>query len=149
MHRVFKESTGQLKRSCLQLVDTKKQEIKDDTEERHDVLSFLIRSGTFSDDEMANQLLTYLAAGLVSLLPFSVRYIVCPPPRTRSLAKVGANYEIIATIRPLSLLHGRATLWPLISRSSKDSEPRCSRTFHHPNLAARQTIIMAIRKRHL
>ncbi|RYP62765.1 hypothetical protein DL770_009537 [Monosporascus sp. CRB-9-2] len=62
VHRVFKETTAQLKRSCLQLVRDRQRTIKDGSE-HFDILSLLIKSDAFSDDEMADQLLTYLAAG--------------------------------------------------------------------------------------
>lgn len=62
MTRVFKETSTNLKEACLQLARNKRLAIKQGGE-HVDVLSLLIGLDVFSDDELADQLLTYLAAG--------------------------------------------------------------------------------------
>lgn len=77
-NRVFREGTEALMRICRQLIREKREAIEGREKESEnedekvdgakgsknvDLLSLLIKSGEFSDDEMANQLLTYLVAG--------------------------------------------------------------------------------------
>ncbi|ORY07940.1 cytochrome P450 [Clohesyomyces aquaticus] len=56
-------TTGSLKRICTEFVQEKKARMKTESEEQIDILSILLRSNTFSDQGMVDQLLTFLAAG--------------------------------------------------------------------------------------
>lgn len=61
-----KVTTGNLKRICQEFVAEKKVKIKGLHIERpqdRDILSIMIRSNNFSDDNLVDQLLTFLAAG--------------------------------------------------------------------------------------
>jgi cytochrome P450 len=56
--------TGNLHRICNQLVREKREMIKTSSDSEHvDILSVLIRSNNFSDQQLVDQLLTFLAAG--------------------------------------------------------------------------------------
>jgi cytochrome P450 len=48
---------------CMKLVRDKKQWIKSGGDEHKDILSLCIRSGNFSDEQLVDQLLTFIAAG--------------------------------------------------------------------------------------
>jgi cytochrome P450 len=62
-------TTGVIKRCTRQLVQDKKELIKNGSENQVDILSILVKSNDFADDMLAQQLLTFLAAGYV---PFPV-----------------------------------------------------------------------------
>lgn len=62
-NRVFRERTQSMHRICHELVQTKRREMDDGVGEHFDILSQLIKTGEFTDDDLANQLLTYLVAG--------------------------------------------------------------------------------------
>ena len=56
--------TGVLKNYCLELVADRKNELKTSkAEDRKDIITELIRSNDFKDSELADQMLTFLAAG--------------------------------------------------------------------------------------
>ena len=59
----LKANTGKLRKYCLDLIKEKKQTIKAQGEEDVDILSLLMKSNNFSDDNLVDQLLTFLAAG--------------------------------------------------------------------------------------
>jgi cytochrome P450 len=56
-------TTTNLKKICRQFVQEKKERMKVESESHLDILSILIRSNSFSDDDLVDQLLTFLAAG--------------------------------------------------------------------------------------
>lgn len=58
-----KVTTSNLKRICKEFVAEKKAKLKVESKESVDILSIMIRSNNFSDDGLADQLLTFLAAG--------------------------------------------------------------------------------------
>lgn len=55
--------TTNLNNICLQLVRDKKALLKTEAEDHKDILSLLLRSNNFSDEQLVDQLLTFLAAG--------------------------------------------------------------------------------------
>jgi cytochrome P450 len=59
----FRITTGNLVRICNQLVRDKKEALKTSNEQGLDILSVLIRSNNFSDQQLVDQMLTFLAAG--------------------------------------------------------------------------------------
>lgn len=64
LNEVFERCTSSLSSICEDLVRQKRQALKSGSKEDHfDILSVLIRSDNFSDRELADQLLTFLAAG--------------------------------------------------------------------------------------
>jgi cytochrome P450 len=56
-------TTSNLKRICTDFVVQKKSNMKLASEESRDILSIMIRSNDFSDENLVDQLLTFLAAG--------------------------------------------------------------------------------------
>jgi cytochrome P450 len=56
-------TTSNLKRICTDFVLEKKTRMKTETEESLDILSIMMRSQSFSDQGLVDQLLTFLAAG--------------------------------------------------------------------------------------
>ncbi|PMD41152.1 cytochrome P450 monooxygenase-like protein [Hyaloscypha variabilis F] len=62
-NKVLRETTGKLKYFCLQTVRDKREKAKTKGEGGNDILSLLIESNNFSDDELVDQMLTFLAAG--------------------------------------------------------------------------------------
>jgi cytochrome P450 len=63
MNAVFKETTGTLNRICMETTQERRRTIKEGGDDHVDILSQLIQSGLFSDKELVDQLLTFLAAG--------------------------------------------------------------------------------------
>ncbi|KAI1379648.1 cytochrome P450 [Hypoxylon crocopeplum] len=63
MNQVFERTGSTLREICSQLVRDKREAIRKDEGENVDILSLLIRSENFSDSDLCDQLLTYLAAG--------------------------------------------------------------------------------------
>lgn len=70
--RIREASDGRyrLRPLCRKLVEIKRKDLETESEKRVDILSVLIRSGQFSDDGLVDQLLTFLAAGYVTLTVF-------------------------------------------------------------------------------
>ncbi len=58
-----KITTTNLRRICKEFVIEKKSRMKKESEAHRDILSIMIQSNNFSDDNLADQLLTFLAAG--------------------------------------------------------------------------------------
>ncbi|KAJ4381079.1 hypothetical protein N0V86_003426 [Didymella sp. IMI 355093] len=56
-------TTGNLKRICTDFVVDRKSKMKHESQESQDILSIMIRSNNFSDTELVDQLLTFMAAG--------------------------------------------------------------------------------------
>ncbi|KAF1938889.1 cytochrome P450 [Clathrospora elynae] len=66
LNRMVKITTGNLKRICTEFVADRKAKMKNEdaeSEESCDILSIMIRSNDFSDENLVDQLLTFLAAG--------------------------------------------------------------------------------------
>ncbi|KAF1360061.1 cytochrome P450 [Lizonia empirigonia] len=58
-----KITTGNLKRICTDFVVDRKSKMKHESQESRDILSIMIRSNNFSDENLVDQLLTFMAAG--------------------------------------------------------------------------------------
>lgn len=58
-----KITTGNLKRICTDFVVDRKSKMKHEGQESRDILSIMIRSDNFSDENLVDQLLTFMAAG--------------------------------------------------------------------------------------
>jgi len=69
MNEVFARVAGSLRNNCRQMVRDKREAMKNG-QQHFDILSLLIQSNDFSDDELVDQLLTFLAAGYVSVRAF-------------------------------------------------------------------------------
>lgn len=82
LNQRVKITTSNLKRICNEFVAERKEKMKyevaSEKEESRDILSIMIRSNNFSDQNLADQLLTFLAAGYVPLLFF---FLSCFLPR--------------------------------------------------------------------
>ncbi|KAI1810819.1 cytochrome P450 [Poronia punctata] len=63
MNGLFKYLTSTLSQLCMPLLQEKKDAIIKSKDDHFDVLSLLIKSGNFSDEQLKDQLLTFLAAG--------------------------------------------------------------------------------------
>jgi len=63
MNERLRVTTGNLNRITSQLVRDKREAIKANADENFDILSVLIKSDDFSDQELVDQMLTFLAAG--------------------------------------------------------------------------------------
>jgi cytochrome P450 len=62
-NKVLRKTTGNLRRFCLALVRDRRANFKAHGEFSNDILSLLISSNNFSDEELVDQMLTFLAAG--------------------------------------------------------------------------------------
>ncbi|OCL12342.1 cytochrome P450 [Glonium stellatum] len=74
-----------VKRTCYELVKNKKEKIEKGERIDVDILSVALESGGFSDDELVNQLMTFLAAGhetTASALQWAT-YLLCRHPNAQ------------------------------------------------------------------
>jgi len=62
-NKVLRKTTGNLRRFCIALVRDRRANFKAHGEFSNDILSLLISSNNFSDEELVDQMLTFLAAG--------------------------------------------------------------------------------------
>lgn len=62
-NRKMDHATSNLRRLTKQMLAEKKTELKDGGGEQKDIVATLMRGGHFTDDELTDQLLTFLAAG--------------------------------------------------------------------------------------
>ncbi|KAF1976840.1 cytochrome P450 [Bimuria novae-zelandiae CBS 107.79] len=91
----FKEAIRTIKRVSASLVRSKRAKLEKGDRTDVDILSVAIESGGFSDDDMVNQLMTFLAAGhetTASSLTWAV-YLLCkhPDAQTRLREELRAN----------------------------------------------------------
>jgi cytochrome P450 len=63
VNKEVKDTTGNLSKICTDFVVDKKSGMKHESRESVDILSIMIRSNNFSDQNLVDQLLTFLAAG--------------------------------------------------------------------------------------
>ncbi|KAL9069642.1 MAG: hypothetical protein Q9157_006096 [Trypethelium eluteriae] len=59
----IREANTTIKRTCLSLVQDKRKRLEKGARTDYDILSVAIESGGFSDEDLVNQLMTFLAAG--------------------------------------------------------------------------------------
>ena len=59
----FDRITNGLNQTCMPMIQSKKRAILEKEDDHIDILSLLIKSNNFSDSELKDQLLTFLAAG--------------------------------------------------------------------------------------
>ncbi|KAK8241319.1 cytochrome P450 [Phyllosticta capitalensis] len=57
------DAANTIKRICYDLIDQKKQKMEKGEQVDTDIISVAIRSGGFSDEDLVNQMMTFLAAG--------------------------------------------------------------------------------------
>lgn len=63
MNDTFRHLTGSLDNICRPMIKEKREAIQEKGDDHFDVLSLLIKSDNFTDTELKDQLLTFLAAG--------------------------------------------------------------------------------------
>ncbi|KAG9258421.1 cytochrome P450 [Emericellopsis atlantica] len=63
MNGIFDQLTGSLNDICMPMIREKRQAIEEKGDDHFDILSLLIKSNNFTDVELKDQLLTFLAAG--------------------------------------------------------------------------------------
>lgn len=106
--REASEGRYQLRPLCRRLIDIKRRDMATESEKHIDILSVLMRPGNLSDDELVNQLLTFLAAGYVVPTRISERYLLT---------------NVSATRLPRALLRGPHGYLRLILPFKKDCAP--------------------------
>jgi cytochrome P450 len=80
LHKEVDDETGYLRSVCHEIVREKRVALetqKVDTQELEaDILGTIMLRGEFSDDELVDQMLTFLAAGVCPLFPFFFLYML-------------------------------------------------------------------------
>ena len=66
----MKRSADLIRSFCRSSINTKRQKPKNDSEGELDILTVAMNSGVFSDEELVDQMMTFLAAGM-RLLSFA------------------------------------------------------------------------------
>jgi cytochrome P450 len=88
--------TGNLKTICARLVAEKREAVKKESEGHFDILSVLLKSNNFSDQELVDQMLTFLAAGhetTSSAFTWATYLLaVHPDIQTRLRAEIAENF---------------------------------------------------------
>lgn len=82
MNSLFKHLTTTLGNICMPILQEKKSAIVNLKDDHFDILSLLIKSGNFTDLQLRDQLLTFLAAGYVA--PIAATHSIFPDPILRS-----------------------------------------------------------------
>lgn len=59
----MREAAATIKQTCLRLIQEKRRRLEKGEQTDYDILSVALESGGFSDDDLVNQLMTFLAAG--------------------------------------------------------------------------------------
>ncbi|KAF4549281.1 Cytochrome P450-like protein 36 [Elsinoe fawcettii] len=116
MNEVFRNNTSSLRRITQELVRDKRQVMKTGGDKHFDILSLLINSGDFSDDDLSDQLLTFLAAGhetTSSALTWTIFLLSTHPEiQVRLREEVKAAFtssehsDLATTLERLPLLNG-------------------------------------------
>lgn len=130
-------TTTALNRICKQLVLDKKQAVKLGGEEGLDILSVLIKSNNFSDQQLVDQMLTFLAAGheTTSSAFTWVTYLLAAHPdiQTRLREEIrqalpsnpGPEVDLAAILESLPLLNGVCNetlrLYPTVPVTIRDT----------------------------
>ncbi|PNS15932.1 Cytochrome P450 52A13 [Sphaceloma murrayae] len=119
MNKVFKDSTTSLRQITRELVRDKREIMKAGADEHFDILSLLINSGDFSDDDLSDQLLTFLAAGhetTSSAFTWTVFLLATYPDiqrrvrnEVRSVVSDDLSFDLASTLERLPLLNGIAS----------------------------------------
>lgn len=66
INQVMQRVKGSIMSTCSTMLREKRDSIKKNEADHIDILSLLIKSENFSDSELTDQLMTFLAAGYVS-----------------------------------------------------------------------------------
>ncbi|KAI9827286.1 MAG: hypothetical protein M1832_005424 [Thelocarpon impressellum] len=95
-----------IRKNCHELIEEKKRKLAEKQESDVDILSVAIRSGGFSDTNLVDQMMTFLAAGhetTSSALTWA-SYLLCLHPDTqrRLRAEIRENLQSPADERPMS-----------------------------------------------
>jgi cytochrome P450 len=98
----FKEAIRTIKRVSADLVRSKRAKLEKDGRTDVDILSVAIESGGFTDDDMVNQLMTFLAAGhetTATSLTWAV-YLLCKHPAEQKRLREEVRTNIPAITDP-------------------------------------------------
>ncbi len=88
-------SSGIIRKHCLELINLKKQKI-DAEDDSKDILGVALRSGTFSEEQLVDQLMTFLVAGhetTASALTW-VTYLLAKNPKVQATLRA----EIVSAL---------------------------------------------------
>ncbi|KAF7195153.1 Cytochrome P450 monooxygenase, partial [Pseudocercospora fuligena] len=124
MNTWMRDISASLAKSCLELVRSKKEKLRNGgTRDHNDILSLLVSENIFTDEQLADQLLTFLAAGqdTTSSAFTWVSYLLAKHPNIQTALRQElhnnlslpdrvegsvVNTELYSTIEKLPLLHG-------------------------------------------
>jgi cytochrome P450 len=102
------EAAKLIRQICHDLIQIKKEKLKKKELTDVDILSVALESGGFSDDNLVDQLMTFLAAGhetTASALTWAI-YLIClhPAVQTRLRTEVHANLPSASSGKPVTSL---------------------------------------------
>jgi cytochrome P450 len=119
MNSLFKYLTTTLAQLCMPMLKEKKDAISNAKDDHFDILSLLIKSGNFSDPQLRDQLLTFLAAGhetTSSALSWACYLLAKHPELQRTLREEIhhalpedmdiKSVDLASTLEPLPYLNG-------------------------------------------
>ena len=78
----IREAAATIKQTCLRLIQDKRRRLEKGEQNDYDILSVALESGGFSDNDLVNQLMTFLAAGhetTATAMTWTV-YMLCQNP---------------------------------------------------------------------
>jgi cytochrome P450 len=108
MNNEVEEAAKLIRQTCHDLIRMKKEKLEKKELTDVDILSVALESGGFSDDNLVDQLMTFLAAGhetTASALTWAI-YLMClhPAVQTRLRAEINASLPSISSDKPVTSL---------------------------------------------
>ena len=61
----MKRSSNFIRSFCQSSIEAKRRKPENEIEDEHDILAVAMESGAFSDEDLINQMMTFLAAGML------------------------------------------------------------------------------------
>ncbi|KAF2452826.1 cytochrome P450 monooxygenase [Lineolata rhizophorae] len=96
----FRRAITLIRKTCRDLIVSKKAQLEKGGEEQYDILSVALQSGSFSDDNLVDQMMTFLAAGhetTASAMAWAM-YHFCQHPEVQARLRS----EVRANLPPIS-----------------------------------------------
>ena len=118
-----------IRRVCFDLISEKKEKMREGKATGKDILSVAIESGGFSDEDLVNQLMTFLAAGHETTASAMIwaAYLLCKHPdmQARLREEVRTNLPALTSDEPLTAAHFEKTpyLWAFCNEALRFDPP--------------------------
>ncbi|KAF2970987.1 hypothetical protein GQX73_g2546 [Xylaria multiplex] len=155
MNGVFKRLRTSLVSICESMITDKREAIRQDADHHPDILSLLIKTDNFTDTELADQLLTFLAAGhetTSSSLSWA-SYLLAKHPHIQEAVRRevqqgspdSLNEDLASTLERMPLLNGvineTLRLYPTVPLTIRQA--RCDTTLGNHRIPSGSSILVS------